>query len=634
MAFRAKKAKKSMDDKTLQQKVSNLPRAPGVYLMKSAKGEVLYVGKAANLRSRVASYFAKETGDRYQIRFLMAKVADVEAVITDTTKEALLLENTLIKKHRPRYNVELKDDKSYVSLKLSVKDEFPRLYITRRIKKDGSLYFGPYARVGPVRETVDFIERHFRLRTCGDHDFANRVRPCLQYQIQRCDAPCVAYISAADYGGIVRQVRLFLEGKSAELKAELGAKMSSAAAEENFEAAARYRDLLQDIDRTLERQKVVSHGTVSRDVIGVFREGESALYNVMMVREGKLQESRVFSFKSHEEDQDLLASFLTQYYEEGKYIPAEILLPFDLEADSPVAEILSERAGGKVAAFFPKRGEKAELLEMARQNARQSFESRQQREQDIQEVLSGLKEKLDLKNLPRRIECYDISNFQGKESVGSLVSFWEGKPDKSRYRHFKIKSVAGSDDFASIYEVIVRRVRKGLETERGEMDVAWGLPDLIVIDGGKGQLNAAAQALKDLQVERVDLISLAKSRLEAEQNPDEKTPLERRHRSEERIFLKNRKDPVFLPPNSSILFLLMQLRDEAHRFGIEHHRKLRKKRTLHSALDEIEGVGTVRRRKLLQHFGSLKKIKAADPETIAQVLEVSLDLAKRITESL
>lgn len=618
----------------LENKVSQLPRSPGVYIMKSARGEVLYVGKASNLKSRVSSYFSKESASRYQIQFLMSKVTDLESLITSNAKEALLLENTLIKKHRPRYNVHLKDDKSYVSLKLSLKDPYPRLYITRRIKKDGSLYFGPYASVVGVREVVDLIERHFRLRTCNDHDFRNRVRPCLQYQIRRCDAPCVGFVTAEAYTETVRQVRLFLEGKNLELKAMISASMKAAAAREAFEEAARFRDFLEDIDRTLERQKVVSHDPHSRDVVGFYREGEAVMLDVMMVRDGMLQDRRHFFFKTPEEDEELLASFLTQYYEEGKFIPPEILLPRDLEAGAAVEEILGERAGRKVEIHRPKRGEKAELGALAARNAEQAFASRQQKEQDVQEVLAQLQDKLSLRNLPRRIECYDISNFQGKESVGSLVSFFEGKPDKSRYRHFKIKSVPGADDFASIYEVIYRRLQRGREAERGESSIDWELPDLIVIDGGKGQLSAAAQAFKDLEVETVDLISLAKSRLEGEDNPLEKTPIDQRQRSVDRVFQRNRKDPVFFPPNSSALFLLMQTRDEAHRFGIEHHRRLRKKRTLYSALDDIEGVGKVRRQKLLKHFGSLKRIKDAPPETLADIMGAPLELGRKVKESL
>jgi len=623
-----------MTKSDLHIRVSAFPKEPGVYLMKNAAGDILYVGKATNLRSRVGSYFSKESNSRYQISFLMSKVSDIETILTHNTKEALLLENTLIKKHRPRYNIELKDDKSYVSLKLSLSDTFPRLYVTRRLKKDGSKYYGPYARAGQIREIVDFIETHFRLRTCNDHDFRNRVRPCLQYQIKRCDAPCVSLIGEEDYRKIVEQVRCFLEGRSDELKESAQALMRRASEGEDYEAAARYRDLIYDMEKALERQKVVAQDPISRDVIGFFREGERVACLVMMVRDGSMQESRRYFLKSYEEDPDLLSSFLNQYYEEGKFIPAEILLPMEFPELETLQEILSDRAGRKVQIAMPKRGEKSALLRLANENAEQAFANRKQRELDEREVLTQLQEKLELKSLPRRIECYDISNFQGKESVGSMVCFVDGKPHKGAYRHFKIKTVDGSNDFASIYEVMMRRLKKGLEVAASGEESEWALPQLIVIDGGKGQLHAAAQAFKDMSIEQVDLISLAKSRLEGEESPFLKTPVDERKRSEERVFLKNRKDPIFFPNNSSVLFLLVQLRDEAHRFGIEFHRKLRKKRTLFSALDEITGVGKIRRQKLLRHFGSLKRVKEADAAQIAQAIGVSEDLGRRIRESL
>ncbi len=622
-----------MEPSELQKKLSDLPKSTGIYLMKSAKGEILYIGKATDLRSRVRSYFSKEDGSRYQIRYLMNKVADIETLLTHNPKEALLLENTLIKKHRPRYNVFLKDDKSYVSIKLSIKDPFPRIYVTRRIKKDGSLYFGPYTSAWACREVVDFIETHFRLRTCGDHDFRNRIRPCLQYQIHRCGAPCVGLVSHEEYAKIIQQVRMFLEGRKEELKKIAAEAMEQASLAEDYEGAAAYRDLVREIDRTLEKQQVVSHRRLSRDVLGIYREGEAVTLCQMMVRDGSLQEHRCFFFKTIENDAEMLTSFLAQYYEEGKFIPSEILIPVQLEEAQTVGEILTERAGHKVEILQPQRGDKAALQKLAEQNAEQAFRSRQQKAEDEEEMLKNLKEKLELKNHPRRIECYDISNIQGRDSVGSMVTFVEGKPFRQGYRHFKIKTVDGSNDFASIYEVMMRRLKRGKEAAQGG-EAAWALPDLIIIDGGKGQLHAAVQAMKDLKIEDVDILSLAKSRLEGEASPLEKTSVEERHRSEERVFLKNRKDPIFFPQNSSILFLLVKLRDEAHRFGIEFHRKQRKQRTLYSALDEIEGIGKIRRQKLLKTFGSLKRIKESDPEDISRAIGVSLELGKRIKESL
>jgi len=609
--------------------LDQIPRGPGVYLMKNAKGEVLYIGKASSLRSRVGSYFGKEAHDRYQIRFLISKVDQVETILTDNAKEALLLENTLIKKHSPRYNITLKDDRSYVSLKLSVKDEFPRIYVTRRIKKDGSLYFGPYASAWACREVADFIGTHFRLRTCSDHEFRNRVRPCLQYQIKRCDAPCVGYVDQESYSEMVRQVRLFLEGRNEELKKTLLDFMTAAAEREAFEEAGAYRDLVKVIDQTLEKQKVVSHQDLSRDVLGLYREGEAVTLYVMMVREGNLQENRIFHFKSYEEEPEILGSFLLQYYAEGRFTPGELILPADLEDAEALAEILSERAGHRVALIAPQRGEKLALLRLASQNAQQNFKVRGEKEKDVAATLADLQQKLGLEKLPRSIECYDISNFQGRESVGSMVTFRDGKPYRKGYRHFKIKTVEGANDFASMYEVLRRRLSRAVEAG-GE----WALPDLIVIDGGKGQLNAAAQALRDQEVVAVDLVALAKSKLLGEAWQPSAQRQGPKPRSEERVFLPNRKNPVLFPPNSSALFVLVQVRDEAHRFGIEFHRKLRKKRTLASSLEQVAGIGKVRREKLLRHFGSLKRIQEAPVETIAEAIGLPLPLARRLKESL
>lgn len=600
--------------------------------MKSREGKILYVGKASNLRSRTLSYFSKESDSRYQVRFLMGKVNQIEAIVTDTEKEALLLENTLIKKHRPRYNITLKDDKSYVSLKLSIQHEAPRLYITRRLKKDGSLLFGPYTSAGTCREVVDFIQTHFRLRTCNDHDYRNRVRPCLQYQIKRCDAPCVGYISLEQYRGIADQVRLFLEGKSQSLKKIIKEEMAKASEEQRYEDAGRYRDLLVDIDKTLEKQKVVRHQSVSQDTVGFYREGEEIVVSLLTFREGALQGSIPFFLKGIEDDEEILTSFLTQYYEADKIFPQEILLPFDLKDREIIEEILRERFGRVVQVICPQKGEKAALQRLADQNAREAFQVRAAREKDQEEILRRLQERLGLKNLPERIECYDISNFQGDESVGSMVTFLKGRPAKKYYRHFNIKTVEGANDFASIYEVLCRRLKRAGEETGKAKDETWVLPDLMVIDGGKGQLNAAVQAFKDTGTHGVDLIGLAKSGLEASSDPE--MPWEQRERKEERVFLPGRKNPVLLRQNSSELFLLTQARDEAHRFGIESHRKQRQRRTLQSGLDSIEGVGKIRRQRLLRSFGSLKGIKEAPLEELAKVLGGPQSLARRVKESL
>jgi len=452
----------------------------------------------------------------------------------------------------------------------------------------------------------------------------------LQYQIKRCDAPCVGLIDLKEYAQMMNQVRLFLEGKNRELIRVAEREMKQAAESENYEEAARYRDLLQDMERTLEKQRVVSHGGEQRDVIGFYREGKSFIFYVMVIREGVLQDSRSFVFRSLEEEGELFNNFLTQYYGPGRHIPQEVLLshePSDLKA---LSEILRERAGHRVQLLVPKRGDKLSLIQMAIQNAGQALEHHAQREKDQKNQLEELQRKLHLDNLPHRLECYDISNFQGKESVGSMVTFIGGEAERKFYRHFKIKEVKGANDFASIYEVIARRFRRMAKEGEIASDAPWGKPDLVVIDGGKGQLSAAAQAFRDLEITGIDLISLAKSRLKESPLVD----MKERERSEERVFLQGRKDPVHFPKNSSALFLLVRARDEAHRFGIESHRKLRKRRTLYSALEEIPGVGKVRRQKLMKHFGSMKRLKEASAEEIAQALGVKQELAKRIHESI
>src|SRR4030095_11984287 len=429
-------------------KAAQFPSVPGVYVMKDAKGEILYVGKAKSLRSRVASYFSALKDGRYQVEFLMRKVAEIEPIVTSTEKEALLLENTLIKKHRPRYNIFLKDDKSYLSLKLTVKHPFPRLLPTRRIEKDGSLYFGPYTSAFRARETADCVERHFHLRNCSEHDFANRVRPCLQFQIKRCDAPCVNYISQEAYGEIVEQVKLFLKGKSDELTQQIKEKMERASAELHFEEAARQRDLLNAIQRTLEKQKVASYFGGDEDAIGLFREAERVSLTVLISRGGLLSERKNYLFTTPQESEEILENFLLQYYRGAEVIPPCIYLPLPIEGLSGLQEIFSEIKGQKVQVLLPQKGEKLARVKLAEDNARERLKREVVTQEGREELLSRVQQRFSLSRLPRRIECYDISNIQGALAVGSCVSFLDGQPDKSAYRRFKIKTVAGANDFA------------------------------------------------------------------------------------------------------------------------------------------------------------------------------------------
>lgn len=598
----------------LQKKIKQFPNAPGVYQMKDAAGHILYVGKAKDLRKRVASYWTKQARDRYQVEFLLRKVTDVDCVVTDNEKEALILENTLIKKYHPKYNIQLRDDKSYPSIKLSIRDRYPRIYVTRQIGKDNNLYYGPYSSALACREVVDFIEQYFQLRTCSDHELAGRKRPCLQYQIGRCSAPCVGLIDEATYASLVDEVRLLLEGQSRPLKKKIREHMEEASDELRFEDAARYRDLLHDLDRTLERQKVITHHDEDRDCIGLYREGEPGMVAILMIREGKVIGTRWFPFKKLVEDSEVLESFLTQFYGSSAYVPTEICLQTDLPNLNLIKEVLTEHRGASVSILVPQRGKKKDLVALAIRNAEEAFRRQGQKEADTEETLQILQRKLKLQRLPRRMECFDISNIQGKQAVGSMVCFAEGKPDKNYYRRFKIKTLPEKpNDYAMMYEVLSRRLA------HKEKEAKWALPDLLVIDGGKGQLATALKVLEELDVLNVDVCALAKAR------PDE---------DGDKVFLPGRKNPVRFPRNSSALHLLMRLRDEAHRFAITYHKKLRQKGVRRSRLDAIPGVGAARKKDLLRYFGSLKRLSAASREDLQKMPGLPAALAERIWQAL
>ena len=606
----------------LEDTLATMPTQPGVYLMKSRGGTVLYVGKAKNLRSRVRSYFRKSGDGRFRIQFLIPNVEDIQFLVTDTEKEALILENTLIKEHRPRYNVNLRDDKSYVHLRLDPRDRYPRLTIVRRPARDGALYFGPYASSNAVRETTRSLSRIFPLRLCTDHVFNARTRPCLYYQIRRCSAPCVpGHVSDEEYRSLVEQTALFLKGRDEDLRKILTGQMHEASQELRFEEAGRIYRRLQAIERTIERQKVTSVQNRDQDVFGFFREADNVEIERLTIRGGKLLGGKSDLFSGQlSPDADILESYINQYYAEGDDIPEEVLLPFDLEGREGLADLLSERRGKRVSVLVPERGEKRALTAMASKNAELTFRARQDREQSQQAILEQMQARLHLRNFPRRIECFDMSNIQGTNPVGSMVVFTDGEPNKARYRKYQVKTVEGPDDFASMYEVLSRRYTRALEED--------DLPDLIMVDGGKGQLNIAQAVLWELGMEGPDLISIAKSRLKAREGAEEK------ERTEERFFLPGRKNPVLFPQNSPVLFLLQRVRDEAHRFAITYHKARRAKATFRSALDDIPGIGPKRRRLLLQHFGSVKAIANASPETIQEVGVLSSKLAHTILQSL
>jgi excinuclease ABC subunit C len=607
----------------LQEKLANLPACPGVYLMRDRSGKVIYVGKAKDLRLRVRAYFSRSDG-RSQIEFLVRRIEDLEVLVTANDKEALILENNLIKQYKPRYNIRLKDDKSYLSIKVTTQHPWPRIFPTRKIIKDGSRYFGPFSSALAARETIEIIEKHFLLRNCTDHNFNNRSRPCLQYQIKRCLAPCVLPVDAGSYREQVRQAVLFIEGRQQELIRELKQRMQERSDALEFESAARIRDQIQAVEKTLEKQRMVSHWGMDQDIFGLYREGGFIEVQVLFVRQGKLTGSQSYSLQDLEfPDEEIMGSLLTQFYQGHRFIPDEILLPVGLDDGAAREEYLGERKGRKVGILTPQRGDRRQLVEMAIQNARQSFAERHDQERAREKMLGDLQIQLRLKQYPWRIECFDISMIHGAHAVGSQVTFINGEPDKSLYRHYRIRTIdpaSGGDDFGMMLEVLKRRFARGKEEA--------ALPDLIVVDGGRGQLSMALAAMAEVGVAAVDVVGLAKMRVQA---APRSPAIER---SEERIFLPGQSNPVILKRNSNALFLLQRVRDEAHRFAITHHRKLRSRQTLYSALDRIPGIGGTRKRALLRAFGSIRRIEAATLEDLLRVPSINEKLAREILAGL
>ena len=590
---------------SIDERLTKVPAEPGVYLLRDRHHKVVYVGKAKNLRSRVRMYF-RGGDDRMQLPYLVPRVTDIETLVTRNEKEALILENNLIKQYKPRYNIRLKDDKSYVSVKLTLEDEWPRVLVTRKIVRDKSRYFGPYHSASAVRDSLDAIRKVFPLRTCSDTVFRNRSRPCLEYQIKRCPGPCCLPVDRDDYRRALKSAMLFLEGKNDELVRDLRTRMATASEQLRFEEAARLRDQVRALEKTAEPQEMVSHFGIDQDVFGLYREGGFIEIQVLTIRRGKLTGSHTYGFDDREfPDEQVLAEVVGQYYSGGRFIPDEVLVPVDLEDADVRASYLAELKGKSVSVFRPQRGDKVRLCEMAAENARQSFAARRNDEDQRQRMVEELRRRLGLRSAPKRIECFDISNFQGKHVVGSMVTFDEGEPDKNRYRRYRVKTVVGQDDFASMHEVLTRRyARSRVDNDR---------PDLLVVDGGKGQLAVATAVLAELGIGDLDVVSLAKDRVAADARGSQI------QHSEERVFLPNRKNPVVLPRNSTALFLLQRVRDEAHRFAITFHRELRSRERFRSVLDDVPGIGPQRRRRLLKEFGSLRRLAAATPEEIAAV---------------
>jgi len=739
--------------------VERLPDLPGVYVMRDRSGTIVYVGKARRLRARVRQYF-NGTDTRHFVPFLAGLLGDIETVVTSNDKEALLLENNLIKKHHPRFNVKLRDDKQFLVLRLDPKVSWPRLELVRRMRQDGAQYFGPYHSANSARHTLRVVNRYFKLRTCTDYTLTHRSRPCLQHQIGRCPAPCVYPVEPAKYQVQVKNVGLFLDGRHKDLVHALKGQMEAAAAALEFESAARLRDQLTAIETSLEHQQVVDSNALDQDVIGMYREGGQVEFVVLHVRQGKLLGNRSFSARGMElPDAEVLGSFLLAYYDDAPTIPDEVILPLPLAEDdeAPLKAWLREDSGRKVAILVPERGDRRKLLGLAQKNAASSFATRRNRQEDSEQALTALKQRLGLSRLPRVIECYDISHIQGSDTVASMVVFVDGVAARKRYRSFKIRGLDGlaqgtrqNDDFASMAEVLGRRLRRGLSAGTGSEDAgeggdqdgrdAWALPDLLVIDGGKGQLGRVLAMMHDLEIPvgagGVDVVSLAKERkvelgrgksalqqlrehkarlkaqprpgvlvaqdaphgptlaqqlyaqgqaaialrvaqaasqaaIAAESSPaesasdaagapaeisaavrpedavarpgqtfqdyvlqaEEEEPGDAEVRPE-RVFVPGAKDAIRLRPGSSELFLMTQIRDEAHRFAITHHRKRRGKRALHSALDEVPGVGPALKKALLQAFGSVAAIAAADEAALTAIKGVGPTLARKLRETL
>ncbi len=604
----------------IEVQLKKLPASPGVYLMKGAGGKVLYIGKAKNLRSRVRSYFRASGDGRYAVRFLAGKTTFIDYIVTATEKEALFLEDTLLKKHKPKYNIRLKDSKTYVSIKITLADKFPRILVTRQIKKDGSRYFGPYVSSRGVREMIKMIRRVFPLCIRTSPQTKNTSRPCLDYQLGLCSAPGAGRISEADYAEIVRGALLFLSGRNNELLKGLKKEMKAASAHLDFEAAAVLRDRIDLIESMLERQKVVSHKHSEQDVFALVRGGETLIMQALFVRGGRLVNSLDYTFADRGlSREEIISSFVRQFYGGGRSIPAEILLQTLPEDRVLIEEWLSERRGRKVRLHAPARGEKLKLIDMALSNAEESLQKKEQASLTMSKELEEMQRRLHLKTLPLWIEAFDISNISGELAVGAMVSFRGGEADKSGYRRFRIKGVKGQDDYAMMEEVMRRRY-----SHVGEEEDGAAFPDLILLDGGKGQLGVAVAVITELGLAgKVSLAALAKERPEGFSGKES-------GKKTERVFLPGARDAIMLRPGSRADLLLCRIRDEVHRTAITYQRKLRNKFLLSSPLDEIAGIGERRKKTLLKKFGSLEKLINAPLSEIAETPGITQSIAEAI----
>jgi excinuclease ABC subunit C len=608
-----------MNDERVEAQLKALPAKPGVYIFRDEGGRVLYIGKAKSLRPRVRSYFQATPDTRAQIAQLPGRVADIEVIVTGTEAEALHVEQNLVKRHRPPFNIRLRDDKSFPYIAVTVEDEYPRVMFTRERHRRGVVYFGPYANAKKVRETLDVLNRVFQYRPCeGPKPGRHSGIPCLDYHIERCKAPCVGYISKEDYGEIIDRVIEFLSGETRPILRDLERQMQEAAAEERFEDAARYRNRLNAIRHLAERQAADRRSVGTVDVIGVAIEGDRAAVQIFPLRDGKLVDRYGFHLENvgGQDTAAVLEAFVLEYYGSAPSVPPQLVVPPDAGDTRALAQFLSERRGSRVEVRAPERGEKKRLQELAAQNARVALESdaiqAEQRRLRRVEALEELRETLNLESLPIRIECYDISNIQAESPVGSMVVFQDAVPKKAHYRKFGVRKLeTGPDDFAAIEEVVSRRFARLGDATSDEYDESFAaVPNLVVIDGGKGQLSAALAAMQAYDLPRVAVISLAK-------------------RAEE-VFVPGRSEPIVLPRGSPGLQLLQRIRDEAHRFALGFHRQRRETRARGSIFDDLQGVGPVRRRALLRHFGSAERLLEASQEELEGVPGVPAKTARAI----
>lgn len=603
----------------IEEQLNRLPDSPGVYLLRDAEGTILYVGKAASLRHRVRSYFGAGQKLSPKLLKMVSRVADIDFYVTASEQEALILEMNLIKRHHPRYNVRLKDDKTFPYLKIDLKEEWPRVHITRRLEPDGSRYFGPFASAKSVRQTLKMVKGIFPFRSCSKPITGTDSRACLEYHIGHCVAPCIGAVSRKEYAEVIKEVIMFLEGKQGRVVRSLQDKMKRAAEALDFEKAARYRDQLQAIDRVVEGQRIAAAVSGEQDVIAFAQDGDQAYVQVFFIRNSKLtgRESFVMQGTHHEAPPQIMTDFIKQFYSSSPNVPPRLLLQYPVEDVAVLKEWLQGRRGGRIDIQVPCRGSKKQLIDVVAENARQGLEQLKIRQiatpKELEAAIEEIERELNLPKPPLRMEAYDISDIQGKAAVGSMVVFEKGKSKPAHYRRFRIKSVPAANDYAMLQEVLRRRFKHLKEAT--SLPDTWAIvPDLVLIDGGKGQLNAVLSTMGELGVTSVPVASLAKEN--------------------EEIYLPKRKKPVLLPRRSPGLRLLQRLRDEAHRFALGYYHRVHRRETFASAFDGISGIGPKRKRALLQKFGSVQAIREASVAEMAATSGMTEKLARKVKESL